>query len=131
MGLGDEPEVLEAKALKKKLVKQNKAAETMEEATKNRDRDALKALLAEAESLGLAKRFAKQVKAATAVVDLMDLEDQLCKALDAAFAANDDEAFEEAAKKAEDEAREAEEHKAGKKAGAAKPSEKVRATTSE
>jgi myosin-7 len=102
MGLGDEPEVLEAKALKKKLVKQNKAAETMEEATKNRDRDALKALLAEAESLGLAKRFAKQVKAATAVVDLMDLEDQLCKALDAAFAANDDEAFEEAAKKAED-----------------------------
>jgi hypothetical protein len=101
MNLGDEPEVLEAKALKKKLVKQNKAAESMEAATAARDRDALKALLAEAEALGLAKRFSKQLKAATAVVDLMDLEDQLCKALDAAFAAGDDEAFEEAAAKAE------------------------------
>ena len=101
MGLGDDEEVLEAKALKKKLVKQNKAAEALVEATKNRDRDAIKATLAESEALGLPKRFAKELKKAAAVADLMDLEDAIIAALDAAFAANDDEALEEQAAKAE------------------------------
>jgi myosin heavy subunit len=101
MGLGDEPEVVEAKALKKKLVKQNKTAEEMKANISSRNRDALKEQLAGAEALGMPKRFSKEIAEATALVELMDLEDATILNLDSAFKANDEEQFDELVAKAE------------------------------
>ena len=100
-GLGDEPEVKKAREDKKKIAKQNKLADKLQAATKERKKDTLLVLLSEAEDLNLRVRFEDVVKAAQRVVDIMNIEENLSKALQKCVLADDEDALNDTAEKAQ------------------------------
>ena len=100
-GLGDEPEVKKAREDKKKIAKQNKLADKLAAATKERKKDTLLVLLSEAEDLNLRVRFEDAVKAAQRVVDIMNIEENLSKALQKCVLADDEDALNDTAEKAQ------------------------------
>ena len=100
-GLGDEPEVKKAREDTKKIAKQNKLADKLAAATKERKKDTLLVLLSEAEDLNLRVRFEDAVKAAQRVVDIMNIEENLSKALQKCVLADDEDALNDTAEKAQ------------------------------
>lgn len=100
MGLGDEDEVKKAREDKKRVVKQNKCAEALEAAVSKREKEALKAALAEAEELNVRVRFPELHERASKLSEALESEESAGKAFRRFVEADDEAGLEEAIEKA-------------------------------
>jgi hypothetical protein len=90
MGLSDEDDVKNARDAKKKIVKQNAAADSLRAAIDSRVRDDIQKALSAGEALDIGKRFSEVIDRASKLIELIDQEDNLLKSLKK-FVENDDE----------------------------------------